>query len=109
MNRTIDNFTPCVLKTCIELLLFPFKTTRNDRFQKEMRITRFIRFDMDIQIEHHLFPNIPDSSLLQIQHLVRRYCNENDIPYIEKSNMFQAIYSYIYYLRTLDVISLFRM
>jgi linoleoyl-CoA desaturase len=70
-------------------------------FRTDNFITRFICFGMDIQIEHHLFPNIPHSSLRQIQHVVRRYCNENDIPYIEKSNMFQAIYSYIYYIRTL--------
>ena len=44
-------------------------------------ITRFICFGLDIQIEHHLFPNIPHSSLLQIQHVVRDYCEKNDIPY----------------------------
>jgi linoleoyl-CoA desaturase len=70
-------------------------------FRTDNFITRFISYGLDIQIEHHLFPNIPHSSLRQIQHVVRRHCNENDIPYIEKSNMFQAIYSYIYYLRTL--------
>jgi len=61
-------------------------------------ITRFICFSLDIQIEHHLFPNIPHSSLRQIKHIVRDYCDKNDIPYIEKSNIFQSIYSYICYL-----------
>jgi fatty acid desaturase len=61
-------------------------------------ITRFICFGLDIQIEHHLFPNIPHSSLRQIQHIVRNYCNKNDIPYIEKPSIFPAIYSYISYL-----------
>ena len=70
-------------------------------FRTDNFITRFISYGLDIQIEHHLFPNIPHSSLRQIQHIVRRYCDENDIPYVEKSNMFQAIHSYIYYLRTL--------
>jgi linoleoyl-CoA desaturase len=45
-------------------------------------ITRFICIGLDIQIEHHLFPNIPHSSLRQIQHIVRGYCEKNDIPYI---------------------------
>ena len=61
-------------------------------------ITRFICVGLDIQIEHHLFPNIPHSSLRQIQHIVRSYCDKNDIPYIEKSSIFPAIYSYICYL-----------
>jgi linoleoyl-CoA desaturase len=61
-------------------------------------ITRFICFGLDIQIEHHLFPNIPHSSVRKIQHIVRNYCNKNDIPYIEKSSVFQMIYSYICYL-----------
>jgi linoleoyl-CoA desaturase len=61
-------------------------------------ITRFICFGLDIQIEHHLFPNIPHSSLRQIQHIVRGYCEKNDIPYIEKPSIFPIIYSYICYL-----------
>jgi linoleoyl-CoA desaturase len=61
-------------------------------------ITRFICFGLDIQIEHHLFPNIPHSSLRQIQYIVRGYCEKNDIPYIENPNVFLSIYSYIYYL-----------
>ena len=61
-------------------------------------ITRFICVGLDIQIEHHLIPNIPHSSLRQIQHIVHSYCDKNDIPYIEKSSIFPAIYSYICYL-----------
>ena len=60
--------------------------------------TRFICFGLDIQIEHHLFPNIPHSSLRQIKHIVRNYCEKNDIPYIEKPSIFPTIYSYICYL-----------
>lgn len=61
-------------------------------------ITRLICFSLDIQIEHHLFPNIPHSSLRQIQHIVRGYCEKNDIPYIEKPSIFPTFYSYICYL-----------
>jgi linoleoyl-CoA desaturase len=61
-------------------------------------ITRFICLGLDIQIEHHLFPNIPHSSLRQIQHIVRDYCDKNDIPYIENPSIFPTIYSYICYL-----------
>jgi linoleoyl-CoA desaturase len=61
-------------------------------------MTRLISFGLDIQIEHHLFPNIPHSSLRKIQHIVRNYCNENNVPYIEKPNIFQSSCSYISYL-----------
>ena len=57
--------------------------------------TRLLCFSLDIQIEHHLFPNIPHSSLRKIQHIVRNYCDKNDIPYIEKESIFSACYSYI--------------
>jgi linoleoyl-CoA desaturase len=67
-------------------------------YKTDDSITRFICFGLDIQIEHHLFPNIPHSSLRKIQHIVRDYCDKNDIPYLEKSSVFPTIYSYIYYL-----------
>jgi linoleoyl-CoA desaturase len=62
-------------------------------------ITRFLAMTLDIQIEHHLFPNIPTSSLRKIQHIVRDFCLKNDIPYIEKPSMFHAVCSYVRYLR----------
>ena len=67
-------------------------------FRTDDLITRLLSFGLDIQIEHHLFPNIPHSSLRKIQHIVRDYCDKNDIPYIEKSNIFININSYICYL-----------
>ena len=67
-------------------------------YRTDDSITRFLCFGLDIQIEHHLFPNIPHSSLRQIQHIVHGYCDKNDIPYIEKPSIFSSIYSYICYL-----------
>ena len=61
-------------------------------------LSRYICFGLDIQIEHHLFPNLPHSTLRKIQHIVRKYCLEHDIPYIEKKSMFSAMYSFISYL-----------
>jgi len=61
-------------------------------------IIRFICFSLDIQIEHHLFPNIPHSSIRKIQHIVRDYCNKNGIPYIEQPSIFHSLYLYIRYL-----------
>lgn len=67
-------------------------------YRTDDMISRFICLGLDIQIEHHLFPNIPHSSVRKIKHVVRNYCENNNIPYIEKENMFQSIYSYIQYL-----------
>jgi fatty acid desaturase len=40
---------------------------------------------LNYQIEHHLFPNMPRSSLPQAQRLVQRYCAELRIPYCQTS------------------------
>jgi len=61
-------------------------------------VSRFFTFGLDIQIEHHLFPNLPHSSLRKIHHVVKKYCIENNIPYIEKPSIFSAAYSYVSYL-----------
>ena len=67
-------------------------------YRTEDFITRIMSFGLDIQIEHHLFPTIPHSSLRKIQHIVRDYCDKNNVPYIEKPTIFQPICSYISYL-----------
>ena len=61
-------------------------------------ITRLMCFGLDIQIEHHLFPSIPHSSLRRIQPIVRKYCKEHNIPYVEKDSVIPTIYSYVRYL-----------
>lgn len=61
-------------------------------------ITRFLCFGLDIQIEHHLFPNIPHSSLRKIKPIVRNFCVKNNIPYIEQNNILSSIISYIFFL-----------
>jgi linoleoyl-CoA desaturase len=61
-------------------------------------VSRFLGFGLDIQIEHHLFPNLPHSSLRRIQHVVRAYCSIHDIPYVEKASLFAAMRSYVGYL-----------
>jgi linoleoyl-CoA desaturase len=60
--------------------------------------SQFLCFGLDIQIEHHLFPNIPHSSLRKIKPIVRDYCIKNDIPYIEHPSIFHALISYMRYM-----------
>lgn len=74
------------------------QVTSSVNYKTDDMFTRFICFGLDIQIEHHLFPNIPHSSLRRIKPIVRDYCDKHGIPYIEKSSIFPTMYSYDKYL-----------
>jgi fatty acid desaturase len=40
---------------------------------------------LNYQIEHHLFPSMPRANLRRAQPVVRRFCEERGIPYLECS------------------------
>ena len=67
-------------------------------YKTENPLIRYFCFSLDIQIEHHLFPNIPHSSLRKIQHVVRSYCDANDIPYVEYPSIYMALFNYFKYM-----------
>ena len=67
-------------------------------YKTDSPLIRFISFGLDIQIEHHLFPNIPHSSLRKIKPIVKSYCLENNIPYVDRKNIFVPLLSYINFL-----------
>jgi fatty acid desaturase len=73
-------------------------------YRTDSIVARYMCFGLDIQIEHHLFPNIPHSTLRQVQHIVREYCAENGIPYIEKSNVIEMVKTYWRHLYTMSAI-----
>lgn len=68
-------------------------------FKTDNPVIRFICFGLDIQIEHHLFPNIPHSTLRLIQPIVREYCDKNGVAYIEKPDVISMAKSYLHHLR----------
>jgi fatty acid desaturase len=37
---------------------------------------------LNYQIEHHLFPTMPRPNLTQCSHLVKKFCEENNLPYM---------------------------
>ena len=74
------------------------QVTSSMNYKTENPIVRFLCFGLDIQIEHHLFPNIPHSTLRQVQHVVRDYCVKNGIQYIEKQDIFEMVKSYCLHL-----------
>jgi fatty acid desaturase len=43
----------------------------------------FLLGGLNYQIEHHLFPNMPRPNLRRAQPLVRAFCQQHDLPYVE--------------------------
>jgi len=57
---------------------------------------------INYQIEHHLFPNMCSIHYPAVSKIVQEYCKEQNIPYVNKSSLFEAYDSYkkfIYYSR----------
>ena len=86
----------CVISSSNDFLENQVTSTVN--YRTDNIIARYMCFGLDIQIEHHLFPNIPHSTLRQIQHIVREYCAKNGVAYIERSNMMETAKSYWWHL-----------
>ena len=86
----------CVISSSNDFLENQVTSTVN--YRTDNIIARYMCFGLDIQIEHHLFPNIPHSTLRQIQHIVREYCAQNGVAYIERSNMMESAKSYWWHL-----------
>ena len=68
------------------------RDTRIDFLSRQVLTSRNIRGGrwvdwlmggLNLQIEHHLFPSMPSSSLRRAQPIVRAYCAEQDVPYTE--------------------------
>ncbi len=55
-------------------------TSRNIRGGRPMDV---LMGGLNLQIEHHLFPNMPSSSLRRARVLVREYCADLGVPYTE--------------------------
>uniref|UniRef100_A0A914WC67 Cytochrome b5 heme-binding domain-containing protein n=1 Tax=Plectus sambesii TaxID=2011161 RepID=A0A914WC67_9BILA len=67
-SRLLNNFA------CLHIL-----TTRN------MDPSPFVDWlwgGLNYQIEHHLFPTMPRPNLNRASHMVRRFCEEHDLPYL---------------------------
>ena len=74
------------------------QVTSTINYRTDNIVARYMCFGLDIQIEHHLFPNIPHSTLRQVQYIVRYYCLNNNIPYIERSDVIEMAKSYWWHL-----------
>ena len=86
----------CVRKNTNDFLENQVTSTMN--YKTDNIVARYLCFGLDIQIEHHLFPNIPHSTLRQIQPVVREYCAKNGVAYIERANVIEIAKSYWWHL-----------
>jgi fatty acid desaturase len=61
------------------------------------RCTGFVFGGLNYQIEHHLFPTMPRPNLVGAQDLVRAFCAESDLGYLEENPIasFWHIFSYL--------------
>jgi fatty acid desaturase len=57
-------------------------TSRNIR---STRLTDFMYGGLNYQIEHHLFPSMPRVNLRRVRPIVREYCAQHEVPYVEVS------------------------
>jgi linoleoyl-CoA desaturase len=54
---------------------------------------------INYQIEHHLFPNMSNIHYPVISKVVKEYCIENNIQYVDKTTMYEAYLSFHKYLK----------
>jgi linoleoyl-CoA desaturase len=60
---------------------------------------------INYQIEHHLFPNMSSIHYPVVSKIVKEYCMENNIQYVNKSSIYEAYLSFHKYI-TYDPIGL---
>lgn len=61
------------------------RQVRMSRNIEDGPVVRFLMGGLQFQIEHHLFPTAPRSSLPALQKLVREHCSRLDIPYTQRT------------------------
>jgi fatty acid desaturase len=71
-------------------------TSRNVRGS---RLVDFVLGGLNYQIEHHLFPTMPRPNLRRAQPLVRAFCAQHDLPYVE-AGLFGSYAQAIHHLHT---------
>jgi fatty acid desaturase len=59
----------------------------------------FLLGGLNYQIEHHLFPSMPRSSLRRAQPMIRAYCLQHGLPYVE-TGLFDSYRRALQYLHT---------
>jgi linoleoyl-CoA desaturase len=72
-------------------------TTSN--FARKSRLAGFITGGLNMQVEHHLFPNICSIHYRQIAPIVKKTAHEFGIPYLEEPSFWTALASHVRFLK----------
>lgn len=57
---------------------------------------------LNFQIEHHLFPTMPRSSLRRARTIIKKFCADKDIPYYE-TGMLRSYYEILAYMHSVSL------
>ncbi len=75
------------------------KTTAN--FATQNKVLSWLIGGLNFQVEHHLFPNISHVHYPAISKIIKKTCEEYNVPYLEHKKMRMAFVSHIHHLRGL--------
>jgi linoleoyl-CoA desaturase len=72
-------------------------TTSN--FARKSRLAGFITGGLNMQVEHHLFPNICSIHYRQLAPIVKKTAHEFNVPYLEEPSFWSALASHVRFLK----------
>ncbi len=72
-------------------------TTSN--FARKSRLAGFITGGLNMQVEHHLFPNICSIHYRHLAPIVKKTAHEYGIPYLEEPSFWSALGSHVRFLK----------
>ncbi len=61
-------------------------------------LTTFLSGALNHQVVHHLFPHISQAHYPQIAPIVRKTCEEYEVPYVVLPSFWEALKAHLYYL-----------
>lgn len=82
-----------------EWALHQLKTTAN--FATDNKIITWLIGGLNYQVEHHLFPKISHIHYPAISKIIKKYCEDRGLPYLEHSKMQLAIQSHRRHLKAM--------
>jgi linoleoyl-CoA desaturase len=53
---------------------------------------------INYQIEHHLFPNMSNIHYPEVSKIIRSYCKDHNLPYVNKETLYEAYKSFEKYV-----------
>ena len=80
-------------------LVHQLYTTAN--FSRKSRMASFLTGGLNMQVEHHLFPNVCSIHYRRLSYIVKDTCKEYGYPYLEEKTFGHAVLSHIRFLKNI--------